>query len=190
MTRSKWGLSKNDVIIGCVARWDPQKDHKNLLMAFKSISSLYPDVKCVFIGPQMNMENKDLLKLIHNTYGYGNQIILSGVADSIYPAMNALDIHILPSLGEAFPNVVAEAMGCGTPCIVTDVGDASIIVDSTGWVVPPGNSKALASAIITALESHKDYTSWQIRKEACISRVTQNYSIEKMKENYLSIWKN
>lgn len=188
--RRKWALSEIDVVIGCVARWDPQKDHKNLVTAFTSISAQYPGVKCVLIGPRMNTENEELLQMVHKIYGNGKDLILSGVADSIYSVMNALDIHILPSLGEAFPNVVAEAMGCGIPCVVTDVGDASIIVDSTGWVVPPGNSKALALAIGNALEMHKDYRSWQLRKESCRIRVLQNYSIEKMKENYLSIWCN
>lgn len=186
--RRKWSLTENDVVIGCVARWDPQKDHRNLLTAFASVSIQYPSVKCVLIGPRMNPENEELLQMVHEVYGNGNNLLLSGVADSIPSVMNALDIHILPSLGEAFPNVVAEAMGCGTPCVVTDVGDASIIVDNTGWVVPSANSKALAEAIGTALELKRDHLDWQLRKEACRLRVIENYSMEKMTETYLNAW--
>ena len=47
--------------------------------------------------------------------------------------MNFADCHVLPSSGEAFPNVVAEALACSVPCIVTDVGDASDMVGG-GWM--------------------------------------------------------
>jgi glycosyltransferase involved in cell wall biosynthesis len=188
--RNNWGLSDSNVVLGCVARWDPQKDHKNLITAFTAISAQYPGVKCVLVGPKMDQENKELVKLIHKIYGNGNDLLLNGISDNIYSTLNAFDIHILPSLGEAFPNVVAEAMGCGTPCVVTDVGDASIIVDRTGWVVPSANSEALTFAIREALELLKDYSSWKLRKESCRNRILHNYSMEKMIANYHTVWIN
>ena len=62
--------------------------------------------------------------------------------------MNGIDIHVLSSsYGEGFPNVVAEAMSCGTPCIVTDVGDSAFVVGKNGWIVPPRNVIKLTEAI-------------------------------------------
>ena len=61
--------------------------------------------------------------------------------------MNALDVATLCSAaGEAFPLVVGEAMACGVPCVVTDLGDCSYLVAETGRVVPPRDSEALAAA--------------------------------------------
>ena len=79
-------------------------------------------------------------------------IKLIGKYDNIVEAMNGIDIYVQSSsYGEGFPNVVAEAMSCGTPCIVTDVGDAALISDKSGWVVPPSNPVKLANAIEKAL---------------------------------------
>jgi glycosyltransferase involved in cell wall biosynthesis len=80
----------------------------------------------------------------------------SGVAETVHwlgrrndmpRLMAAFDVLASSSYGEAFPNVLGEAMACGVPCVATDVGDSALIVAETGRVVPPGDMGALATAI-------------------------------------------
>ena len=102
--------------------------------------------------------------------------------------MNGLDLHIQSSsYGEGFPNVVAESMACGTPCIVTNVGDAAFIVGKTGWVVPPNDSIKLAKAIEKAFfEMRLKY--WNKRCNEARLRIRKNFDISKMLKSYKEIW--
>src|SRR5690606_14740509 len=112
-----------------------------------------------------------------------------GRRDDVPAVMSAIDLHVLPSShGEAFPNVVAEAMGCGTPCVVTDVGDAALIVGDTGWVVPPGDAEALAAAIGAALRERQGSEAWAARGEATRERIETEFSLERMVTRYEELW--
>ena len=101
--------------------------------------------------------------------------------------MNWLDIHIQSSRSEGFPNVVAEAMACKTPCVVTNVGDSSYIVGKTGWVVPPNNSIKLAKAIQIALKEIRT-KNWCKRCDSARARIKDKFSISKMIKSYNKVW--
>lgn len=119
--------------------------------------------------------------------GLSDQIRLLGQRNDIPAVMNALDLHVMSSASEAFPNVLAEAMACGTPCVSTDVGDAAVIIGDTGWVVPPRNSVALADAISHALQEG-DARDWRDRKSSARTRVEMQFSMDRMVRSYRAIW--
>jgi glycosyltransferase involved in cell wall biosynthesis len=107
--------------------------------------------------------------------------------------------HVLPS-GEynSAHNVVAvaepiragrAAMACGTPCVATDVGDARRIIGTTGWMVPPADSRALAHAIDAALGARKHAPTWRERQRACRTRIVENFSLPRMIERYETAWR-
>jgi glycosyltransferase involved in cell wall biosynthesis len=64
---------------------------------------------------------------------------------------SSLDVYVSSSVSEAFSNVSGEAMSCGVPCVITDVGDSALIVGGTGQVVPPENPRTLAEGIMKVL---------------------------------------
>jgi glycosyltransferase involved in cell wall biosynthesis len=185
--KSTWNCKQGEIIIGCVARWDQQKDHLNLFKALSILNNYSIPVKCILVGSGMTKDNNKLLNLISIT-SVDHIVKLVGPISNINPVFSTFDIHVLSSLGEAFPNVVAESMCCKVPCVVTNVGDASYIVGNTGWVVPPSNPELLATSIYEAITEFKDKEKWSNRKEICRNRIIQNFTIEKMYDKYLEIW--
>jgi glycosyltransferase involved in cell wall biosynthesis len=187
--REKWGFSQENIVLGCVARWDPQKDHRNLLSAIELLRVQYPLVKLVLAGPRIDKNNDELVTLIKHTNLDEEYIVLEGPVGDVPSVMTAFDIHILSSMGEAFPNVVAEAMACCTPCVVTDVGDAAAIVGNTGWVAPPKNHVLLAEVIEKAIQEVRQTEKWQLRRRASRDRIVRNYSMCRMVESYEKEWR-
>lgn len=188
--RSEIKISKNSNLLGLVGRFNPQKDHNNLISALSLVKASGYEFSLVLIGDGMNNDNHALTKMIEISK-ISSKVHLLGQRSDISLVMNAIDLHILPSShGEAFPNVLAEAMACGTPCVTTDVGDAALIVGQTGWVVTPQDPQALADSIIKAIEEMQNKPIiWAKRKDACRERVTEMFSIEKMLTAYHDTWK-
>ncbi len=179
--------NKKIPLLGSVARFHPQKDHKNLFQALNLLKINKIFFKCVLVGHKINAKNKILIKMIKK-FNLSKEVILLGPKRNINQIMNVIDIHILASeYGEAFPNVVAEAMACGTPCVVTDVGDSSLIVGKTGWIVRPSDSKGLANSIKKAIKKSQS-KSWQLFCYAARKRIVNKFSLSKMINNYNKIW--
>ena len=176
--RKKIKIKKQTRLIGIVARYHPIKDHKNLLNALSIIRSKNINFYCTFVGFDMNRKNKILINEIKRLQ-LERYVKLLGTKNNISQVMNGLDIHILCSKSEGFPSVIVEAMACGTPCIVTAVGDSALIVGKTGWVVPPKNSLKLANVIEQAL-SEIDKNNWKKRCAQARLRVKNNFEMEKM----------
>lgn len=148
--RAEWGIPGDAPLIGSVARWNPLKDHANLFAALARCAKRDARLRCVLVGDGMEASNGDLMSLA-DRHGVRDRLVLLGQRHDVPRVMGALDAHVLSSCAEGFPNVVAEAMATGPLCVVTDVGDAAVIVEENGWVVPPSNAEALARAISAAL---------------------------------------
>lgn len=187
--RAQLGVSTGTLLLGMVARFNAQKDHANLFAALQRLRQQGAAFHCVLVGTGMDVTNTDLQALLQK-FEVADVVSLLGRRDDVPKVMNALDLHVLSSLGEAFPNVLAEAMACGTPCVTTDVGDAGYIVGDTGWVVPPQNAQAFATGLQQACHSFQSSTtSWKIRQQNARARIVDHFSIEQMAAKYELEWK-
>lgn len=184
--RAQWHVSLDTPLLGCVARWNPLKDHANLLAAVGQSAQTHPSLKLVLVGHGMTEENPQLMALI-NQHGLRERVILLGRRDDVPDIMNAIDIHVLSSCAEGFPNVVAEAMAVGVANVVTDVGDAARIVGPFGWVVPAQNSTALSEGLNQALDQLGS-PEMATRLQKGRDRVAKCFSLSTMVEAYRNHW--
>jgi glycosyltransferase involved in cell wall biosynthesis len=138
-TRHALGLSEANFVIGMVARVDPQKDHTTFLEAARTLVRKRADLRVVLVG--QGTEGLFIpTELRPITLALGERRDLPRL-------MRALDLFVLSSYGEGFPNVIGEAMASGVTCVASDVGDVAFIVGKAGLVVPPQDPEALALAI-------------------------------------------
>jgi glycosyltransferase involved in cell wall biosynthesis len=130
-----------------VARFDPIKDHATFLQAAALLLKSHRD-KVVFmlIGDDMENSNAALVELIARK-GLSEHVLLTGRRNDMADVYSALDVLILSSRGEAFPNVICEGMLCELPCVSTKVGDCSDIIGDTGFLTEPGSPEALHDAL-------------------------------------------
>ena len=185
--RRELGLAQDTPVIGSVARWNPLKDHPNLLAALARSLRRHPDLRCLLIGDGMDSGNEALMRLL-DQHQLHESVILMGRRSDVPRLMNALDVHVLSSSAEGFPNVVCEAMAAGVSNVVTDVGDAALIVGNEGWIVPPSHAEALSGAINSAVDELGS-PSWQARHEHARERVARLFSLQGMVNNYTQAWR-
>jgi glycosyltransferase involved in cell wall biosynthesis len=185
--RHEFQIQEDMVLLGFIARWDPLKDHSNLLQALSIIKKNNRKFACMLVGNNMTSKNAVLMELIHKNE-LDDHIILPGPRSDIPAIMNALDLHVLSSFSESMPLAIIEAMACGTPCVVTDVGDAALVVGDTGWVVPPKEPNALAAGIEMGIGTLKKNGKDELGQR-CRRVIEEKYSLEVMVDSYLKLWK-
>jgi glycosyltransferase involved in cell wall biosynthesis len=144
--RHAWGVPQAATLIGLVGRFDPMKDHPTFLRAAARLISTDSRWWFVCVGDGTPEDRSHLSKQA-NELGLEHRLVWAGACHDMSAAYSALDMVASSSYGEGFPNVVAEAMACGRPCVVTDVGDSARIVGEFGVVVPPRDPAALADGI-------------------------------------------
>ena len=179
--REELGVSESAILIGHISRLHPMKDHATLLRAIDrvvdSLSSTGGKQEVLFLlighGVTSELSNNPAIHFL-------------GERSDIPKIMSALDIVVSSSAwGEGFPNVIGEAMASEVPCVVTDVGDSAHIVGKYGQVCSVGDDQCIASSLLQLIENKQE------RKTAgkhARKRIKENYSMDKIKKEYLKEW--
>lgn len=173
--RAELGIAEDQVLIGRVGRLAPQKDYPTFLRAAAEIASRRPNARFVCVGAGSTELTAELKELAHQL-GIADRVAWLGTRDDMPAVYSAMDLNVSSSVfGEGTPNAVAEAMACGVPCVVTDIGDSAITIGSLGAVVPAANPEALAEAVMAMLDA-------EIDRAALRAKVIRELSLESLIE--------
>jgi len=154
--RTQLALDDDAELVLFVGRLDAKKGIVELLEAFVSLASRRPNLLLAYIGDGPGGEQ---LRCRAKDFALQDRIILVGACPSQKVAqwLAAANVLALPSYNEGYPNVVIEALSCGRPVIATNVGGIlELVNEQSGILVSPRDSRALATAIETALEREWD----------------------------------
>jgi glycosyltransferase involved in cell wall biosynthesis len=183
--RKELGLNSDTFLIAYIARYDPVKDHETFFLGAQQLLKFEPDVHFLLCGSGINMDNPAIATLIEH-HGLRKNMHLLGQREDVSRLTAALDIACSTSISEGFSNTIAEAMACGVPCAVTDVGDSAQIVGETGKVVPPSDPQALAEAWEALIRM--DPAARAELGVAARRRIQEYYSLETMVSRYRSLY--
>jgi glycosyltransferase involved in cell wall biosynthesis len=182
--RARLGIPADASVVAQVARFHPGKDYPGLLRAAATIASARPDATFLLIGNGVDEGNAELMELVRQLE-LGTRVRMLGHRDDVADLLAAVDVVILNSTAEGFPNSLAEAMCCGVPCVGTAVGDVPELIGDTGEVVPASDPGALAAAVVRLLSL--DESARRALGARARERIVEKYSIDEIARRYADL---
>ena len=174
----RWFNDKSIPVILSAGRLTKVKDHTTLLRAFAEVVDSRP-ARLIILGEGAERDN--LLQLAERL-GIAEQVDLPGFKVNPFAYMSKSDVFVLSSRYEGFPNVLVQAMACGTPVVSTDCrsGPSEILKDGKwGKLVPMGGWRSMADAIIATLDDPPS-------TEHLVHRAS-SYSVETSVDRYIEV---
>lgn len=137
-----------------LANLRPQKDHINLLKAFKSVNEIYSDWTLHLVGKDFNDDYSLLIKKFIKDRDLENHVFIYGSCSDVSHILSKCSIGVLSSKSEGLPLSLLEYGLSKLPAIVTNVGDCDKVISNSneGQLVEPENPKAIKNAIIKFIE--------------------------------------
>jgi glycosyltransferase involved in cell wall biosynthesis len=184
--RRELGIREGRPLIGMAARFDPQKDLPTFVAAAAKVRAARPECRFLLCGLGMDAANTQLQGWLEQA-GLVPSFSLLGPRDDVARVLSAMDVFVSSSAyGEGFSNALGEAMACGVPCVVTDVGDSGLIVGDTGATVPPRDAEALAQGLLGLLAEDPEQRAR--RGQAARARVASEYALPRIAGRYAELY--
>ena len=184
--RDELDIPVGRIIIGLFARYHPMKDHTSFFRAAQRVLAHGFEAHFLLVGRNVDCENSTIVASLR-ALGIENRVSLLGERSDMPALGSALDIGCSASAyGEGFSNTIGEAMSCGVPCVVTDVGDSAWVVGDSGIIVVPDNSEALADGLCSLLllsDSER-----QLKGKIARQRVIDKFSLSAVVQLYEELY--
>jgi glycosyltransferase involved in cell wall biosynthesis len=182
--RRAWQVAESDVLVGLVARMDPQKDHANFVAAAALVAQACPQARFVLVGRGIPADQA--LQALIDAAGLRERFILQDQGLHIPDVMNALDVFCLSSRAEGFPNVLGEAMACETPSVTTDAGDARWLLGNDELVAPVADPAKLAACVLRVAQMSAEQRAALGQQQR--QRIAQHFDIHTVWRQYLALY--
>jgi glycosyltransferase involved in cell wall biosynthesis len=176
-------------VIGVVGNLLPDKGHHILIEALPRVIEQHPDVSLVFAGndPSPSGEIKAALQAQAQRLGLADRVVLLGHRSDVACILAGLDVFVLPSLRETFSMAILEAMACGLPVVITNVGSLQEMVANghEGFIVEPNDLTALADRLNLVLSDRGRAKAIGI---AARHRVERDFTLDRMVDQYANLF--
>ncbi len=187
--RAKYKIKKTDIVLGYAGRYAKQKNIYSLLRAFALVKKKYSNINLFMVGKNMNEKNKELNSIVEENK-ISNKIFFLDEQKNLVQFYNGIDLLLLVSHSESFPNVVAESMLCSTPVLSSDAGCARQIIGKFGFIIKKNDYLSIAENLKKTILVLKNRKKLNHLKAESRKKIQLNYSIEKMSNEYFESWIN
>jgi len=183
--RTKYGLGNSEIVLGTIANFRKEKNYPFLLSAFRILSQRHANLRLICVGGGYLL---DEMKELSRSYGLENDVIFTGYSKDVAKYLSLMDIFVLCSLREGFPNALLQAMSMEIPVVSSNVGGCSEIIDNmTNGILYPSNTLDKFIEAVEMLLGDKNFAS---RLGANARRtVEEKFSLNRMIEDYFKFYR-
>ena len=183
--RRAWGFTRDEIVVGHIARFNPLKDHATFFAAAGIAFEREPRLRFVLYGDRVTPHNETLMRWAREA-GILGVCSLLGPEPTVERRLPGFDLLVSSSVSEAFPLVLGEAAACGVLSVATDVGDSRAIVGDASRVVPASDPLALAHAIVRTVQlSATERTAFA---DAGIQRMRDQFALSRVAERFRALY--